>query len=243
MRTSWLVCLAAMAWSCESGPGPGRGPTTVHSPVAEGPPPAPAAAPKVREQMWAHFEAATQLQRAVAQGRLTDARELASWLATKAEPRSPELIAAAQRIQEAPDLKTAAALTGTLAGACGSCHEANKAAPVFVIPKEPVDGPSIETQMQRHQWAAARLWEGVIGPNDDAWFFGVRVMEDAKIDLRWTTNATPNPDAVAYAATLRGLAAQAPNVEGRTARAEFYGTLLHTCASCHAVVRPNPVAP
>ncbi|MBL0220367.1 MAG: hypothetical protein IPQ07_41670 [Myxococcales bacterium] len=193
--------------------------------------------------MWAHFEAAAELQRAIAQGRLADARELATWLATKAEPRTPELIGAALRIQEAPDLKTAAALTGALAGACGSCHEASKAAPVFVIPREPADGPSIETQMQRHQWAAARLWEGVIGPNDDAWFFGVQAMENAKIDLRWTTKAAPPPEAVGFAEELRGLAARAPNVEGRAARAEFYGTMLHTCASCHAILRSPPKAP
>ena len=197
----------------------------------------------VREQMWAHFEAATQLQRAVAQGRLADARDLAGWLATKAEPRTPELVAAAEQIQQAPDLKTAAALTGALGGACGGCHEASKTSPVFAVPKAPDDGPSIEAQMQRHQWAAARLWDGIIGPNDDAWFFGVRVMEDAKIDLRWTSSAKPNPDAAGYAQALRGLAAQAPNVEGRAARAEFYGAMLHVCASCHAIVRPTPVGP
>jgi len=210
----------------------------VQPPAAEAPPPAPAVAPKVREQMWAHFEAARSLQQAITQGRLADARELAGWLATKAEPRTPELVAAAQKIQDAPDLKAAAAMTGTLASACGSCHEASKASPVFAIPKEPADGPSIDAQMQRHQWAAARLWEGVIGPNDDAWFFGVRVMETGKIDLRWTTNAPPNTAAVAYAEALRNLAKQAQNVEGTTARAAFYGEMLHTCASCHAIARP-----
>jgi cytochrome c553 len=197
----------------------------------------------VREQMWAHFEAARELQRAVAQGRLSDARDLASWLELKAEPRTSELTAAARRIHDAPDLQTAAALTGTLASACSGCHEANRAAPVFVIPAEPPDGASIEAQMLRHQWAAARLWEGLIGPNDDAWYSGVRVMEGAKIDLRWTTNAKPNPDAAAHAQTLRDLTAKAQNVEGRTARAGLFGAMLYTCASCHAIVRPNPAAP
>jgi cytochrome c556 len=193
--------------------------------------------------MWAHFEAARELQRAIAHGRLTDARDLAGWLAQKAEPRTPELTAAAERIQHAPDVQTAGALAGTLANACSGCHETKGATPVFVIPAEPPDGPSIEAQMLRHQWAAARLWEGLIGPNDDAWYSGVRVMEGVMIDLRWTTNAKPNADAVAYAQTLRDLTAKAQNVEGRGARGGLFGAMLHTCASCHAIVRPNPTAP
>jgi hypothetical protein len=64
-------------------------------------------------------------------------------------------------------------------------------------------------------------------------------MEGAKIDLRWTTNAKPNPEAQGYADTLRGLAAQAQKVETRTGRAGLFGAMLHTCASCHAIVRPN----
>lgn len=179
----------------------------------------------------------------MAQGRLTDARNLASWLAEKAEPRTPALTAAAERIKQAPDLQTAGALAGTLANACSECHESKRATPVFVIPAEPPEGPSIHAQMLRHQWAAARLWEGLIGPNDDAWYSGVRVMEGAMIDLRWTTNAKPSDDAVAYAQTLRDLTAKAQNVEGRTARAGLFGAMLHTCASCHAIVRPNPAAP
>lgn len=236
--------IAAMACSCERGPGPGAGPVGPHSPPApaatappEVPAPAAASAHSVRENMWAHFEAASELQRAVAQGRLADARELASWLETRAEPRTPALEAAARSIREAPDLQTAGRLTGALALACSACHEANRRSPVFVIPREPDDGPSIEAQMQRHQWAAARLWEGVVGPNDDAWYTGVKVMEAARIDLRWTTNARPAPEAAALAAAMRGLANQAINTESRTGRAELYGAMLHTCASCHAIVR------
>lgn len=59
------------------------------------------------------------------------------------------------------------------------------------------------------------------------------------LDLRWTTNARPAPEAAALAASMRGLANQAINTESRTGRAELYGAMLHTCASCHAIVRSH----
>jgi len=31
---------------------------------------------------------------------------------------------------------------------------------------------SLQLQMRRHQWAAARLWEGLIGPSNEMWSQG-----------------------------------------------------------------------
>ena len=233
-RARWIVpVLAIVACTCESGPSP-----RPQAPVAM----QPAATHDLRESMWAHFEAAAELQRAVAQGRLIDARELGGWLATKAQPKTAELVAVARAVQAAPDLPTVAALSGKLAGACASCHVERGATPSFAFGIAPPDAPGLEAQMHRHQWAAARLWEGVIGPSDEAWLAGARVMLTATIDLSATTNAKPNADVAGYAETLRAQATRAIDLYDRTARSELYSEMLHNCTSCHAIVRPNTVA-
>ena len=232
MRRTWLAALAVVACSCETGPAP------THRPVA------PSGTPThdMRKAMRAHFEAAVEVQRAVAHGQLTTARDTASWLVAHAAPRTDDLIAAARQISEARDVSAAGARTGELAYACSTCHLASTARPTFRFPPEPEAVPGIEAQMQRHQWAAARLWEGVIGPDDAAWFAGARAMATATIDLAATTHAKPNSDVVGYAETMRELATRATETSNRRARAELYGAMLNTCASCHAVVRPNTVA-
>src|SRR5690606_31720974 len=118
---------------------------------------------------------------------------------------------------------------------------ASGARPAFAFGVAPPDG-DIEAQMERHQWGAARLWEGVIGPSDDAWLAGARVVAAQDIDLGTTTRGKPNADVAAHAEALRTLASEATRTDEPAARSELYGTMLHTCASCHAIVRPGAVA-
>ena len=80
--------------------------------------------------------------------------------------------------------------------------------------------------MARHLWAAARLWEGLIGGVDDAWSQGLDVLA-----------ATPLPAAELGAAReplgkqLQKIAAGAR--KGTSDHAVVYGELLTTCAGCH----------
>jgi cytochrome c553 len=235
-RTRWLpVAVAAFACNCESGPGSTSkaSGTTATAPV----PPAEA----VRDDMRRHYLAAGDLQRAIAHGRLTDARDIATWLADNASPRTHELLSAASAIAQATDVSAAAAPFASLAGACSWCHVTSGAKVTFPYEPEPADEPALDVQMRRHQWAAARLWEGVVGPSDEAWRDGIRVMVSTSIDVRRTTNAKPNADVVEYTNQIRTLAMRADNVPDPAARANLYGDMLTTCASCHAIVRPTAV--
>ncbi len=231
----WSVVVAVVACNCESGPGTTRVESVGVEMTAQTP-------TTTVEQMRAHYAAATDLQKAISHGRLIEARELAAWIGTNARPRTDELMTASYQLEQARDLRTAAALTGDLAGACGSCHQERGAHPALKAAPEPVAVPGIEAQMQRHQWAATRLWDGVIGPDDAAWFAGARAMANATIDLGATTHAQPNSDVVGYAESLRELALRAGDTRDLTARSVQYGEMLYTCASCHAIVRPRAVA-
>jgi hypothetical protein len=67
-------------------------------------------------------------------------------------------------------------------------------------------------------------------------------MATSRLDVAATVHEKPNADVIAFAERLRGQADRAQTITDRTARARFYGEMMTTCASCHTIVRPNPVA-
>lgn len=233
MDRIWLGLAVVVACNCESGPDGGPAATPISNTSD---------AELLQRRMRAHHEAATYLQRAVVHGRLMDARTSAAWINANANPRTDELLTAAYQIEQARDLETIAALTGDLAAACGSCHQERGATPFIRMPPEPAAVPGLPAQMQRHEWAAARLWDGVIGPSDEAWYAGARAMGEATIDLAATTHAKPNEEVVALAERMHELAARAKNTNRLADRSVLYGEMLQTCASCHAIVRPRVIA-
>ena len=242
-RMSWMVAvLAVAACDCESGPAPipKSAPILTESLAA--------ASPQMRTHMREHVDRADQLQAAIAQGRLADARDLAAWFATHEMDRPPgwgpyldEMRYAAHRIQKAPDVTAAGAALGRFGASCAACHVATGARPAFAYEPPPQDTSTIEAQMVRHEWAAARLWEGVVGPADALWSEGARVMWTARFDLAKLAHEKPNADVAALAEQLREQAATAISLGDPAARAQFYGEMMQTCASCHSIVRPQAV--
>lgn len=200
--------------------------------------------------MRSHMDAVMDLQADLVEGRLSHARDMATWLARHEmsfdvrEPRDGELRHAAETIAVARDLVAAAAGIGRLGRACSSCHEANSAQleTYFAPPPLPDAQPTLEAQMARHAWAARRLWEGVVAPSDTAWTDGARVMLTSTIDLTRTTNAKPNADVAAFGEQMRELASRAADTEDHDARASLYGEMVVTCAGCHTIVRTQPVS-
>jgi hypothetical protein len=241
-RTTWIaVGLAIAACHCESAPTPaGRAATPREQ--------APAATPLIRRHMAVHYAAASELQAAIAQGRLADARDQAYWFATHEmdgpanwRPYIDELRGAAMSIWRAHDVPTAGAQLGRLGRACSSCHEAEGGTVAFARAPIPADDDTVELQMALHQWAAARLWEGVIGPSDERWQQGARVMATGHFDAAKSVHEKPNVDVIELAERLRAQANEASTITDRSARAAFFGDMMETCASCHSIVRPSPV--
>lgn len=203
---------------------------------------------EIKAHMRDHFAAATDLQRAIITGRLTEARELANWLATHPMPEREgwapyleEMRFAARAIEAAPDVPAAGGQLGRLGRACSACHEAQHAKLSFAASAPPAMGNTLEAQMRRHRWAAERMWEGVIAPSEARWLAGARVLAMTPFDVRRAMHAKPNADVVELSDRLRNAGRRAGELRDHDARAVFYGEMMATCAGCHSIARPRPV--
>jgi hypothetical protein len=213
------------------------------SPVDASPPDAQTLKGHMRE----HFAAISELQRAIARGHLDEAKQLAAWLGSHDEtlldgwkPYVDELKTAAAAMRDARDLPSAAALAGKLARSCSKCHEARSATVAFAWAPAPEDQPVLVAQMKRHQWAASRMWEGLVGPSEDLWDQGTRALATTQLDLV-AAGGSGRGDVTALAQKVRELANRGSKIIDHDERAAWYGELLSTCAGCHALVRPTPV--
>ena len=140
-------------------------------------------------------------------------RERASILAESADP-----VAAGHAIAE-------------VARRCASCHQASHAKLVWPDARPPAGSAQLATVMASHQWAAARMWEGLIGPSDARWLDGARRLAAAPIAITAESSVLGIENDVAK---VHSLARRAVDVKDR---AQLYGDLLATCAHCHAVIR------
>jgi cytochrome c553 len=229
------VALLALA-GCSSSPEPAVEPARFAAPRKP-------AAP-LTEQMFSHFAAVSALQRAIAHGQLDTARRHARWLLDHDEPVLDgwqpfvdEMRAATRELLAAGDLPTAGALAGRLGRACSRCHEARGAVVAFPWDPEPADTPRLPAQMRRHQWAAARLWEGLVGPSDELWAQGTRTLSTMKLDAALISGGLPRGDVSALAGKVREITGRAAALTDQDERRTLYGELLSTCAGCHALVR------
>jgi hypothetical protein len=85
--------------------------------------------------------------------------------------------------------------------------------------------------MARHVWAADRLWEGLIGGDEDRWTRGLAVLADSPLPFG------PLTDAPALATQLQRRAREQLDARAMTlpdGRATAYGEMLVTCAACHS---------
>lgn len=218
----WLTVGVALA-ACESAP--------------RSLPELPAATPPSHSQE--QLAAANALHVAITEGRLADLRDLA-WVVGGV----PELLDPAQRIASASDLAAAGAALGPLAGACVACHAVagtRHARGSVDTETAPAAQHSLVAQKARDRWAAARLWDGATGPRDDAWSEGAVVLAITPRDIQTVMHGKPNVEAFELAERMREQAAHAVTLKEPAARASLYGDLVATCASCHRIMRPEPV--
>lgn len=187
-----------------------------------------------------HAMMGRELERAVADGRLGDLRDAARSLAT--QQLDEATLAAAQRIERAPDVIAASAELGGLARACGGCHAARGVTIAVTREVLPANAVTLAGQMRHHQWAATRLWEGVSGPTDDAWADGVRVMATTRFAVAQMMHEKPNVEVVELNERYSDQVMRARTLADQDARAALLGDLMATCAGCHRIVHPQPIA-
>jgi len=184
-------------------------------------------------------------------GRLEGVRDPAIWIAdheTTAglpadfEPFIAQMKTHARHVIEAKDLISAAESVSKMAKTCGACHEVNGIELEFGYDQTPrEDVEDVITHMQRHQWAADRLWDGLIGPSDSAWNRGADMLIDVPLASDDVTTATEHHAEIGSITrrihTLGGIGAGAVTADERS---KLYGEVIGLCADCHVLLSRGP---
>jgi hypothetical protein len=151
--------------------------------------------------------------------------------------------AAAERVAHAADLPEASRGLGALATTCGDCHS-TLGGPATVAGEPPDDSFDVLPRMKRHEWAAARLWAGLVGPSDLSWKAGVRVLSDSPLEPDQLTPGRSAAPAIGELATkVHDLASSAAVTKSMVDRAAVFGELMLTCAACHQRLGGGPTGP
>lgn len=199
----------------------------------------------LQSHMLEHFARATQVQSAVVAGDFKRAAERSQWLVQHVPPDSlpkgwepyvQTLQELAMEVQHTTSIIVAAGATADMARACGDCHQQFEARTWFTPSTEPPAGTSLVSRMARHQWAADRLWEGLIGPSDDAWYAGAEALAEAPLSAREVLGEDEG-SADYLTNRVHELGRQARKTARYQSRARLYGHLLSTCAECHNLYR------
>lgn len=199
------------------------------------------------DHMHEHYDAVLSIQAAVIAGALEDTREPAKWLLEHETPAglpagSAEYVEAMRKaagdVLAASDLATAATATSQLGVACGSCHTANEVTVEFEPASQPSYDEKTRPHMQRHQWAADRMWEGLIGPSDYAWSRGGNLLFESPI--RDVDHAGEDAEWKGMARRIHQLAANATTVHEIDKKAAIYAEFLANCAACHQKLDKGP---
>lgn len=210
--------------------------------AARAEPPAPAPA-RIEDFMSTHFLIVTWARDAVINGSLEALREPLTALAdfdygSVAPGGWMEPIAALQttaRITaESESLDAAAAGVAVMARQCGDCHTAERHKPYFgpdIHARQPLEPGSLRERMERHIWATDRMWEGLTAPSEDAWNAGAAALANVPVE---NIAAQVPVKFVPALRRLRELGTAALSADTRDARTKSYGTLLASCAACHA---------
>jgi len=199
----------------------------------------------IRYHMHGSLDLLRAIERLLIRGKLDEARDLARAIAeapAEAElgPWAAEATivrARASAVAAAPGLDEACRREARLAEACADCHVETHIQPELRSPPPlPPDRDTIAARMARHRWAADRLWEGLVGGDDEPWHAGLAVLAAAPI--HWPELG----ERKALARSLQQLADQARQrsaTDSIADRARLYGEMLVTCTACHmAKARP-----
>ncbi|MCA9661287.1 MAG: hypothetical protein KC486_23310 [Myxococcales bacterium] len=193
--------------------------------------------------MARHFEEAARIRDAIIAGELEDIREPARWLAEGMSVIDyPEgwrnhvlrMQQEAQALVAVQDIGVAATKSAMLATICGECHRHLGVGPRIEIDAPPEVTGGTGAHMLRHQWAAERMWEGLIGPSDDAWTVGAKALEESPMEAKKLTEDVELPaEVIALRSRVHELARTGATVREPAHRAAILGEFFAGCAACH----------
>jgi hypothetical protein len=204
-----------------------------------------AAIEATHRRMHTRFGAALRMEQAIAHSDLDRAHAEAHTLAELDEtdalptwrPYFDAIRDAARQVEATGGIVGAARLAAVLGRRCAQCHTAIAARITLAAAPAPPGDPHLAMQMVGHQWAAAQMWQGLIGPSDDRWLAGARALATAPLNIVAQSVTSTSELDVDDIARVRLYANRALTEGSQDARAELFGTLLATCAHCHAVLR------
>lgn len=193
--------------------------------------------------MAAHFLHAAQIEQAVIDGDLDGVKLHAESLVTELpkqsmpeawQPQLERMQASAAQAAKSQTLVEAGAAAGQILETCGACHQATGKGPSLFEPGPVPQGDDTTNRMLRHQWAAARMREGMISGSEERWKLGAGAVSVAPPE------PCPIPDAeildaetLALREKIYEIGAKALKTSSGSERAALYGEYLTTCASCH----------
>jgi mono/diheme cytochrome c family protein len=203
------------------------------------------------DHMHGHLDQISTIKAAVIAGKLEDTREPASWLATHEEPEEvpgawlpyvEQMRHYAVMAAAAENLLTAAAAVSEIGRTCGDCHRASGFRVAFGYDERPPqDVQNVRTQMQRHLWAADRMWDGLVGPSDVAWKRGTDILAEVQLEASDVTDSddqqAPVTNLLRRVRSFGEIGSQATSVELRSG---LYGEFLSLCATCHGLTSGGP---
>ena len=205
------------------------------------------------DHMHEHLDRITSIKTSIIMGNLDGVRESAKSLAEhevwSSLPDNYEAFVEpmrsyAREVVAAPDFQTAADAVSGMAITCSGCHQANKVALKFDVEMKPEEWGETKMHMQRHQWAVDRMWEGLMGPSDEAWSYGTNMLVDIPLHpYDVAGDAVDMEDTIAIdviAQRLHTLGGQGAYTHEPAERQKMYGEVLSICADCHTRLDRGP---
>jgi len=238
-------------------------------PKGEQPPPAqPSAQAKVQEPtaplgkeptpaqavMRGHFEHAAQAREALLRADVESAKKAMAWLAKhplgavlpeELHPLQEAMQQSAAEFDQAQTLREAGLALARTLTRCGDCHRRSGKGPTFAVPPVPQGEDAIH-HMQRHHWAAQRMWEALVKDDAEAFGSAAEALAEGPVDVALLAPPEAKKETVErLSGYLHELGASAESANDAASRAETYGKFLATCATCHRLLGrgPRPVAP
>lgn len=197
----------------------------------------------MQAHMYAHFDRAGELHRALLGADLAQAKEAAHWIANHEERQEysgrsvyfhDAKRAFATEVENAPTLREAIFAASRMAQTCGDCHRENEVEPRFLIGAAPQSGSGPEAEMTLHVWAEERMWEGLVGPGDQCWTTGSEAIQSGWLNTQeLVTSPDDRPRVRELTKKVYDLAGECLKAQDSEERARLYGEFLNTCVECH----------